>query len=142
MHVRVGGCGNILWGISFLITFMIILTILFTFTLVKIFCQYTENCWENRPNLQGKENSSAQYAVKIVPHRAAYMCKGLYSIFEGFTYDLLLLNSRLMYLCTDASSPATCEGIYHPRPDVTASSLHTQKTNACMAVNNEGHHNR
>ena len=77
MHVRVGGCGNILWGISFLITFMIILTILFTFTLVKIFCQYTENCWENRPNVQGKENSSAQYAVKIVPHHAACMCKGL-----------------------------------------------------------------
>ena len=77
MHVRVGRCGNILWGISFLITFMIILTILFTFTLVKIFCQYTENCWENRPNVQGKENSSAQYAVKIVPRCTAYMCKGL-----------------------------------------------------------------
>ena len=71
MHVRVGGCGNILWGISFLITFMIILTILFTFTLVKISSQHTENCWENRPNVQGKENSSAQYAVKIVPRRTA-----------------------------------------------------------------------
>ena len=71
MHVRVGGCGNLLWGISFLITFMIILTILFTFTLVKISCQYTENCWENRPNVQGKENSSAQYAVKIVLRRTA-----------------------------------------------------------------------
>ena len=69
MHVRVGGCGNIPLGISFLITFMIILTILFTLTLVKISCQYTENCWENRPNVQGKENSSAQYAVKIVPRR-------------------------------------------------------------------------
>ena len=78
MHVRVGGCGNILWGIRFLITFMIILTILFTFTLVKISCQYTENCWENCPNVQGKENSSAQYAVKIVLRRTAYMCKGLY----------------------------------------------------------------
>ena len=50
---------------------MIILTILFTFTLVKIFCQYTENCWENRPNVQGKDNSSVQYAVKIVPRRTA-----------------------------------------------------------------------
>ena len=37
--------------------------------IVKGFCQYTKNCWENRPNVQGKENSSAQYAVKIVPHR-------------------------------------------------------------------------
>ena len=69
MHVRVGGCGNSLWGITLLITFMIILTILFTFTLVKIFCQYTENCWEILPNVQGYENSSAQYAVKIVPRR-------------------------------------------------------------------------
>ena len=69
MHARVGGCENVPWGISLLITFMIILTILFAFTLVKIFCQYTENCWENRPNVQGKENSSAQYAVKIIPRR-------------------------------------------------------------------------
>ena len=69
MHVRVGECGYVLWGIGFLITFMIILTILFTFTLVKISCQYTENCWENRSNVQGKENSSAQYAVKIVLRR-------------------------------------------------------------------------
>ena len=92
MHVRVGGCGNILWGISFLITFMIIL---FTFTLVKISCQYTENCWENCPNVQGKENSSAQYAVKIVPHRAAYMCKGLYSL--AHTYKFL---KKLFFSCT------------------------------------------
>ena len=50
--------------ISGLITYIIIiLTILSTFTLVKIFCQYTENCWENRPNVQGKKNSSAQFAV-------------------------------------------------------------------------------
>ena len=40
MPVRGGGCENVLWGISLLITFMIILTILFAFTLVKIFCQY------------------------------------------------------------------------------------------------------
>ena len=67
MHVRVRGCGNVLWGIGFLIIFMITLTILFTFTLDEIFCQYTENCWENRPNVQGKENLFAQYAVKIIP---------------------------------------------------------------------------
>ena len=67
MHVRVRGCGNVLWGIGFLITFMITLTILFTFTLDEIFCQYTENCWKNRPNVQGKENLFAQYAVKIIP---------------------------------------------------------------------------
>ena len=48
---------------------MIIFTILSTFTVVKIFCQYTENCWKNRPNVQGSENLSAQYAVKIVPRR-------------------------------------------------------------------------
>ena len=77
MHVRVGGCGHVLWGISSLITCMIILTILSTFTLVKIFRQYTETAGKNHPNVQGKENSSAQYAVKIVPHRAAYMCKSL-----------------------------------------------------------------
>ena len=69
MHVRVGGCGHVLCGISSLITFIIILTIPSTFTLVKIFCQYTENCWEKRPNVQAKENLSAQYAVKIVPRR-------------------------------------------------------------------------
>ena len=89
MHVRVGGCGNILWGISFLITFIIILTILFTFTLVKISCQYTENCWENRPNVQGKENSSAQYAVKIVPRRTApRICARALSVKQVVFYSL------------------------------------------------------
>ena len=71
MHVRVGGCGNVLWGISFLSTYMIILTILSTFTVVKIFVNLLKNCWENHPNVQGKENSSVQYAVKIVSRRTA-----------------------------------------------------------------------
>ena len=71
MHVRLRGCESVLWGISFLITYMIILTILSTFTAVQIFCQYTENYWENCPNVQGKENLSAQYAVKFVPRPTA-----------------------------------------------------------------------
>ena len=55
MHVRVGGCGNILWGISVLITFMIILTILSTFTLVKIFCQYTETAGKTAQMCKAKK---------------------------------------------------------------------------------------
>ena len=79
MHVRLAGCGSVLWGISFLIIYMIILTILSTFTVVKIFCQYTENCWENCPNVQGKEKLSAQYAVKSY-HVALRICARAYRL--------------------------------------------------------------
>ena len=47
MNVRVGECGNVLWG---------------------YFVNYTENCWENQPNVQCKENHTS-------PH---YMCKNLW----------------------------------------------------------------
>ena len=74
---------------------MIILTILFTFTRVKISCQYTENCWENRPNVQGKQNSSAQYAVKIVPRRTApRICARALNLVNPIKYNSTgLLNS-------------------------------------------------
>ena len=42
----------------------------------------------------------------------------------------------------DASLPASCSDQSQPRTDVTAFYLHTPTTNACMAVRNEGHHDR
>ena len=79
MHARVGGCGSVLWGISVLITYDYFNYSIHFHCSQNILSVYTENCWENRPNVQGKENLSAQYAVKIVSHHAAYMCKSLYT---------------------------------------------------------------